>query len=199
MNHTVQIMQRANSGYLELFIGPMFSGKTSALCNIYKQYTISNRTPIVINHSIDNRYSDDATLMISHDNMTIPCISTELLSDIPDELLNTSDIIIINEAQFFTNLKQFVLNLLSKNKNVYIAALDGDFKQDCFGDIPHLIPHCDKLTKLTALCNQCIKAGIIGIPAPFTYRLSNETEQTIVGTTNYIPVCRKCLVMLSAP
>ena len=197
MNHTIQPMLYTSSGYLELFIGPMFSGKTSALCNIYKQYILSNKTPIVINHSIDNRYSDDDTLMISHDNMRIPCISTEVLSDIPDNILNTSDIIIINEAQFFTNLKVFVLNLLSVNKNVYIAALDGDFRQECFGDIPYLIPHCDKLTKLTALCSQCIKDGIIGIPAPFTHRLSAETEQTIVGTTNYIPVCRKCLVMLS--
>jgi len=197
MVYTFQIMQHSNTGYLELFIGPMFSGKTSALCNIYKQYTISKQKPIVINHSIDKRYSDNDNIMVSHDNMNIPCISIKRLSDISNALIDTSQIILINEAQFFTDLKPFVLNLLAKNKSVYIAALDGDFKQNCFGDIPYLIPHCDKLTKLTALCTQCIKSGIIGIPAPFTYRITNETEQTVVGTTNYIPVCRKCMVMLS--
>ena len=197
MNEFIQIMPSSNPPYLELFIGPMFSGKTSALCNIFKQYTISNKKPLVINHSIDTRYSDNPNEMFSHDNLKIPCTSVNKLSNVPSDSITNTNIILINEAQFFPDLKEFVQKMLKLNKSVYIAALDGDFKQQCFGDIPHLIPLCDKLTKLTALCSHCIKNGLVGVPAPFTYRVSDETEQTVVGTSNYIPVCRKCLNTLS--
>ncbi len=186
-------MQQPNVGYLELFVGPMFSGKTSALCNVYKQYMISNIKPLVINHRIDDRYSKDTTIMFSHDNINIPCISVENLYEVSDTDISNTSVILINEAQFFKNLKSFIIKLLNINKSVYIAALDGDFKQEGFGDIPSLYSICDKTTKLTALCSQCIKHGIVGVPAPFTHRISEETEQTVVGTTNYIPVCRSCL------
>ena len=51
-------MYQQTSGYLELFIGPMFSGKTSKLIELYKQYKFCNIPVLVINHSIDNRYTD---------------------------------------------------------------------------------------------------------------------------------------------
>ena len=43
---------------LHLHIGPMFSGKTSKLIELYKQYKFCNISVLVINHSIDNRYTD---------------------------------------------------------------------------------------------------------------------------------------------
>jgi thymidine kinase len=42
--------------------------------------------------------------------------------------------------------------------------------------------------KLTSLCSIC-KNGTLAI---FSMRLSKEKEQTVVGSDNYIPVCRKC-------
>ena len=44
------------TGYLELILGPMFSGKTSRIVNLYKQYTYCNIPVIVINHADDKRY-----------------------------------------------------------------------------------------------------------------------------------------------
>ena len=78
--------------------------------------------------------------------------------------------------------------MLKYNKKVYICGLDGDFERKKFGQILDLIPMCDKVTKLTSLCSQC-KDGTPGI---FSMRLTNETAQTVVGSDNYIPVCRKC-------
>ena len=66
-----------NTGYLELFIGPMFSGKTSKLLEIYKQNIFCNIPIIVINHSADTRYHE--TRLSTHDNITIPCIQTREL------------------------------------------------------------------------------------------------------------------------
>lgn len=194
-----------NYGYLELIIGPMFSGKTSRLVEIYKQCKFCNIKVVAINHSIDNRYDDE--LMTTHDKIKIPCIKTERLFDIwtddyisleenidriprvTDKLkLATSEVILINEGQFFPDLFDFVIKLLENKKQIYICGLDGDFERKKFGQILDLIPLCDKIEKLTSLCSIC-RNGRKGI---FSMRLSNEKEQTVVGSENYIPVCREC-------
>ena len=188
----------SSSSYLELFIGPMFSGKTSKLVEIYKQCLFCNIPVAVINHSIDKRYDD--TLMSTHDKVMIPCIQTNKLGDVwltNDAKLQRLDdscklilaeVILINEGQFFEDLLPTVEHMLQHNKKIYIGGLDGDFERKKFGQILDLIPLCDKITKITSLCSLC-KDGTPGI---FSKRISSEKEQTVVGSSNYIPVCRAC-------
>ena len=175
----------STSAYLELIIGPMFSGKTSRLVDIYKQCKFCNIPVSVINHSIDERYHD--TMLSTHDKVMIPCIKAKCITDILD-ILATSQVIIINEGQFFEDLYTTVVSLLSQGKKIYVGGLDGDFERKKFGHILDLIPMCDKVTKLTSLCSIC-KDGKSGI---FSKRLTMEMEQTIVGSDSYIPVCRSC-------
>ena len=99
-----------------------------------------------------------------------------------------SDVILINEGQFFSDLSEFVECMLTENKKIYVCGLDGDFKRNKFGQILDLIPLCDKVTKLTSLCSLCKN----GIPGIFSKRLTQEKEQTVVGSDIYIPVCRNC-------
>ena len=179
-------MYQQKSGYLELFIGPMFSGKTSKLIELYKQYKFCNIPVLVINHCIDNRYSESVKELSSHDKITIPCLQTENLLDI--EINFETNIILINEGQFFKDLYQFTVLMLEQNKTIYISGLDGDFKCHRFGEILDLIPLCDKVTKLQSLCSLCKN----GCPGIFSLRLTNEQQQTLIGINNYIPVCRKC-------
>ena len=171
--------------YLELIIGPMFSGKTSRLVDIYKQCQFCNIPVSVVNHSIDTRYHD--TMLSTHDKVMIPCIKAKCITDILDTLA-TSQVIIINEGQFFDDLYTTVVSLLSQGKKIYVGGLDGDFERKKFGHILDLIPMCDKVTKLTSLCSICKN----GTPGIFSKRLTLETEQTIVGSDSYIPVCRSC-------
>jgi thymidine kinase len=190
------------SGYLEIIIGPMFSSKTTTILGIYKQCVFCNISVSIINHSIDQRYHD--TMVSTHDKVMAPCFQANKLGDIwrhdsvgthlnntyysDCENLRNSDVILINEGQFFEDLFEVVNEMVNCGKKVYVCGLDGDFERNKFGQILDLIPICDKVTKLTSLCSLC-KNGTKGI---FTMRLTNEKEQTIVGTTNYIPVCRNC-------
>jgi len=191
-------------GYLEIIIGPMYASKTAELIKIYKQCLLCNISVAVINHATDNRYSDE--FMSTHDKIMIPCIKTERLFDIWIDPANmkdnvafisrvkdkfhvaTSDVVLINEGQFFPDLEDFVKCLLNANKRVYVCGLDGDFERKKFGQILDIIPLCDKVTKLTSICSLC-KNGTSGI---FSMRLTTEKEQTVIGSDNYIPVCRKC-------
>ena len=202
------------SAYLEIILGCMYSGKTSKIVEIYKQCQFCNISVAVINHSFDKRYDD--SLLSTHDKVMIPCIQTEKLIDVwyygekwiitneanddsemhlksldhSVKLIN-ADVILINEGQFFEDLYPAVKHMLEHNKHVYICGLDGDFERKRFGQILDLIPLCDKVTKLTSLCSLC-KNGTAGI---FSKRITNETEQTIIGSDNYIPVCRNCYTL----
>ena len=199
-NNIMSNPTHSSNGYLEIILGPMYSGKSSRLVEIYKQCKFCNIPVAVINHVIDNRYDDE--LLSTHDKIKIPCIKTEKLfdvwSNIPvfdnnprfKDMINVikSNVILINEGQFFPDLFEVVNDMVHFGKQVYVCGLDGDFEKKKFGKILDLIPLCDKVTKLTSLCSLC-KDGTPGI---FSMRLTNEKEQTVVGSENYIPVCRVC-------
>jgi thymidine kinase len=180
-------------GYLELIIGPMFSGKTSKLLEIYKQCNFCNIPVLIINHSLDKRYHD--TMMSSHDKIMAPCLQAAELSELYDVsnyqaycALKKADVILINEGQFFEDLDLVVRELLNDDKKIYISGLDGDFTRNKFGKILDLIPICDNVIKLTSLCSLCKN----GTPGIFSMRITSEKEQTLIGSENYIPVCREC-------
>lgn len=178
------------NGYLELILGPMYSGKTSYLMNIYKQCTFCNTDVLVFNHASDNRYSID--LLSSHDKLTIPCIKTDCLKEqIKLEDFEKSKVILINEGQFFKDLFEFVIYCVEvKFKHVYVCGLDGDFQRNKFGQINDLLPYCDEVKKLNSLCHNCKN----GNKAIFSHRLTNEKEQHVVGSNNYVPLCRRCYI-----
>jgi thymidine kinase len=181
------------SGYLELFIGPMFSGKTEKLLNLHKKFMFCNIQVMVINHLNDSE-RHVKTNLVSHDNNLIGCKSINSLVDINNNIeltneYNNARVIMINEGQFFNDIVDFVANSLSDGKIIYISGLDGDFKHNKFGDLLNLIPICDKVTKLNAMCGECKN----GTPAIFSHRKTHSLEQTIIGgNDHYIPVCRNC-------
>lgn len=199
MNKNLEMQQSTAS--LELFLGPMYSGKTSKLLEIYKQCSFCNIPVAVINHCADTRYHD--SMLSTHDKVMIPCIQTQKISDIWNNIdinqtftnnaskhikLRTAEVILINEGQFFDDLYSCVNDMLCEKKKVYVAGLDGDFERNRFGQILDLIPICDSVTKFKSLCSICKN----GAPGIFSLRLTQEKQQTLIGSDNYIPVCRNC-------
>ena len=187
---TQPTMSSSQAGYLEIILGPMWSGKTSALLKIYRQYSFCKSKICVINYEADTRYS--RTMLSTHDKEMIPCIlgvsMEEIMKNHKDEIEN-SDVILINEGQFFSDIVPFTIKMVEEErKKVYICGLDGDFKRDKIGNLLDLIPMCDKMTKLHALCSMC-KDGTL---APFTFRSTCETEQVLIGNDIYMPLCRSC-------
>jgi thymidine kinase len=171
---------------LHLILGPMFSGKTTRLIQEYRKRTYIQESVSVINYAEDIRY--DATQLSTHDKVMIPCIQTLHLRSILDKI-ESANTILINEGQFFDDLYDIVIELVeNKHKNVFIFGLDGDFTRGLFGDIYRLIPLCDTLEKLSALCSQC-RDGTLAI---FSHRITGEQQQVSIGSDNYIPLCRKC-------
>lgn len=196
-NNTVSVnVSGSGEGYLELILGPMFSGKTSTLKKIYDQCMYCNIPVTVINYSGDTRYSADA-VMSTHDKIMIPCImGTSIIETIKNnsEKISKSEVILINEGQFFADIK-YVIDLVEKeHKRVYICGLDGDFQKNKIGSLLDLIPYCDNVCKLKSLCSEC-RNGKAGL---FSYRITNETDQVVIGVENYKPLCRSCYEKMSS-
>jgi thymidine kinase len=182
-------------GYLELILGPMFSGKTSTLKKIYDQCIYCNIPIMVINYSADNRYCD-ASMMSTHDKVMIPCIKSTTILEILEnhkDTLDSAEVILINEGQFFSDISHVIELVETRHKRVYICGLDGDFQKNKIGSLLDLIPHCDNVCKLKSLCSECRS----GKPGLFSYRITNEKDQVVIGVENYKPVCRSCFERLS--
>jgi thymidine kinase len=182
-------------GYLEIIKGPMFSGKTTRLLDIYKKYKFCGIETMVINYEKDNRYSDQ--LLSSHDKVMIPCIKALHLNDVVPLLtgennnyksFNDSEAILINEGQFFDDIVEWVTIAVEKyHKNVYVCGLNSDFRRKRFGNWLDLESISDNVVLLHSFCSNCKKR-----PAIFSHRLSNERDIEVIGADCYIPVCRKC-------
>ena len=176
---------------LEIIIGPMFAGKTTSFINsINKCRQNNNSNILIINHSFDTRYGNDE--IATHDGTKIPCYSFTNLSELFEhniimQKFETVTDIFIDEAQFFPDLYNIVKTLLlNYKKNILIAGLDGDYKQEAFGTsrMLDLIPYATKITKLLAKCTVCNN------DAPFTKRLTNSNDKILVGGADaYQPVC----------
>lgn len=175
-----------NLGILELIIGPMFSGKSTELIKQIRLFKIINKKILIIKPSIDTRYDSDK--IVSHNNEKEECFITDDLSTITDTMINLYDIIIIDEGQFFKNLKINVTKWVDiLNKYIIVAGLDGDFQRNKIGEILDLIPYADKYKKYTALCKYCCD----GTPGIFSKRLSDSVNQVLIGTDDiYSSVCR---------
>ena len=177
---------------LYLIVGPMFSGKTSRLIQIYREHCnrFPDDTPLLINHKMDaERYSADD--MLTHDNDSERCYGVSDLNTVQYNPKKTRAIF-INEAQLFNGLKKWVLNVLNnaETTDIYLCGLDSDFKIERFGELLDLVPYAIKVIKLQG---KCYTEGCQN-PSMFTHRITRDTQQIIIGTDNYIPVCRKCYI-----
>ena len=177
---------------LELLIGPMFAGKSSELIRRIRRVKVINKSYMVIKPSIDTRYSNNK--IISHNKESNECYILNNLRDIYNNeyyINNNISEIFIDEAQFFTDLKDTVIELVEKyNKNIVIAGLICDFNRNKFGQILDLLPYCDmdRICPTTALCLHCMD----GTLASFSNRTKKENSQVLIGESDlYSSLCRK--------
>jgi len=176
---------------LEIIMGPMFSGKSSELIRRVNRLTTIGKPYVVYSSLNDNRYGIEG--VYTHDMNSIHCVSVQTLREtIQTQEFQDSEYIFIDEAQFFKDLYNYVIDIVDiHKKRVIVIGLNGDSERVPFGQINDLVPHCDKLQLLHALCSRC-KDGTPGI---FSLRTTENSNQICVGSVDiYQAVCRKCFL-----
>lgn len=181
---------------LDLIIGPMFSGKSTEIIRRIRLARIINKKVLVIKPKIDNRYDDPKNTKVSitsHAYEKEECIVLELLEEI-ETSIHSYNVIIVDEGQFFPDLKKYVLKWVNEYmKEVIVGGLDGDYTRNPIGQMLDLIPQADNIIKLKSLCKNCND----GTYALFSMRKKNnninilDTQIKIGGDDLYIPLCRK--------
>ncbi len=156
-------------GKLEVFYGPMYSGKTDALTyRLNPLEHIPGGDFLFFRPLSDNREERKSPFSTAF----IPDNNPEAILD----LLNRKSskdirVVAIDEVQFFSeNIEKVIENLVRKNYNVIVAGLNLDFRGEPFGQMGRIITRADYPT----LCRQAIcKYNNCGQTATRTQRLIN--------------------------
>lgn len=191
---------------LDILVGCMFSGKTSALIRELSLFGELGLSVLYINHALDNRastaYSTHSPL-VKDTKLNIDTRQTHDLREMDTGSISNYDIIGIDEAQFFDSyLIEFVRKLVDDyGKYVIVVGLDGTFDRNKFGYILDLIPLATNVKKLHAYCGRCAKNNKTLELATFTHCLCREgvTDESlnIGGSDKYVALCRSCYLHLN--
>ena len=152
-------------GYVEVISGCMFAGKTEELIRRIKVLEFAKKKVMVFKPAIDNRYSE--TRVVSHAGSSVESIVVGSACEIVEHVEAQTDVIAIDEVQFFDeDIIEICDYYAKRGKRVMAAGLDMDFRGEPFGVMPVLITKAEFVTKLTAVCTVC------GAPATRTQRLA---------------------------
>lgn len=179
--------------YVTLSKGTMFGGKSSELERRYRQYVAIDRHAeqqgkkkmriLVTKPCMDTRNSNSH--IVTHDGKMIPCTQMKNLSSIN---VDDYDVIIIDEAQWFPDLYQFIEQNFHKNARIHVAGLNGNKNQRNFGDVNLISPFCSEEQMHCGMCYFC------GDPAPFTREKEESKEiNKPGGDDDYFTACNKHL------
>ena len=184
--------QSYRDGWIETISGCMFAGKTEELIRRIKVLEFAKKEIMVFKPKIDDRYSQ--TRVVSHAGSSVESHVISDAAEILDIIKDTTQVVAIDEVQFFDdNICDVCNELADRGIRVMAAGLDTDFRGEPFGPMPRLITEAEFVTKLAAVCNKC------GSPATRTQRIINGRPASyndpiiLVGAAeSYEARCRHC-------
>jgi thymidine kinase len=177
---------KGNMGWIEVIVGPMFSGKSEELIRRLRRAEIGKQRVQIFKPVIDQRYSKNG--IVSHSGLEIASELVSTGSEILERVAPRTEVVGIDEAQFLgESIVADCARLAELGKRVIVAGLDTDFMGRPFEPMPRLLAVAEEITKLLAICMQC------GNPAVHTQRIVASEELIVVGAGGmYEARCRRC-------
>jgi thymidine kinase len=177
---------KGNMGWIEVIVGPMFSGKSEELIRRLRRAEIGRQRVQIFKPMIDQRYSKNG--IVSHSGLEIASELVAGSSEIMDKVAPRTEVVGIDEAQFLgESIVADCARLAELGKRVIVTGLDTDFMGRPFEPMPRLLAVAEEITKLLAICMRC------GNPAVHTQRLVASEELIVVGAGGmYEARCRRC-------
>ncbi len=175
-------------GWIEVICGSMFSGKTEELIRRITRAVYGKQRVQVFKPRLDTRY--DETQVVSHSQLKLTSTPIERAEEIFFHLSQETQVVGIDEVQFFgAEVVRVVEVLAARGLRVIVAGLDQDYQGRPFEPMPQLMAIAEYVTKQLAICVVC------GNPANRSQRLVESGERVVVGAAGaYEARCRKCHV-----
>ncbi len=186
-----EVEPAARIGRIEVVCGPMFAGKTEELLRRVRRSVIAGRRVVVLNHALDTRHGTDR--LASHAGVDFPALAAATPDDIEPAVPDSTDVVAIDEAQFFgPGLVPVAGRLAARGMTVILAGLDVTFDGHPFEPLPSLMALAERVDKLTAICSVC------GEEAVFHVRVGEApvgadalVAANVGGTETYQARCRR--------
>lgn len=178
-----------NSGWIEIIVGGMFSGKTEELIRRVRRSQLARQKVQVFKPIIDDRYS--AQDVTSHNQNSVNAIAIKDISELWNHLLDDTQVVGIDEGQFFSqDLVKIVQDLAERGLRVIVAGLDTDWQAKPFEPMPTLMAIAENVTKQHAVCVVC------GAQACRTQRVGisgqvSEAKVLVGAADSYEARCRE--------
>jgi thymidine kinase len=166
--------------------GSMFSGKSEELIRRVRRAQIARQSVQLFKPRIDARYSQGE--IVSHSEMKMPSQVVERAAEILAAVAPGTDVVGIDEGQFFdASLVEVADSLANRGIRVIVAGLDQDFRGRPFEPMPQLMAIAEYVDKTLAVCMRC------GAPANRSQRLTAAEDRVVVGGMGqYEARCRRC-------
>ena len=176
------------AGWVEVIAGSMFSGKSEELIRRLRRAKIARQKVQVFKPEIDARFSNNH--IVSHSEMKHESINVRTAQEIRANVLPDTEVVGIDEGQFFDNDLIAIANeLAERGVRVIIAGLDQDYTGKPWEPMPQLLAIAEYITKTHAICKKC------GQPANYSQRTFESEERVAVGASDkYEARCRMCFV-----
>jgi thymidine kinase len=179
---------RTMPGWVEVIAGSMFSGKSEELIRRLRRAKIARQKVQVFKPEMDSRFSNDH--IVSHSEMRHESSNVRSVAELLAKLEPDTEVVGIDEGQFFDNELVDVANDLARRGiRVIIAGLDQDYTGKPWEPMPQLLAIAEYITKTHAICMKC------GQPANYSQRTFESDERVAVGAGGmYEARCRRCFV-----
>ena len=176
----------AQSGWIEVIAGSMFSGKSEELIRRLRRALIARQKVQIFKPAVDTRYSGEE--IVSHSEMRLPSEVVASSEELFARVAPDTEVVGIDEAHFFDpGLVAVCETLADRGKRVIVAGLDKDYRGKPFEPVPSLMAVAEEVTKTRAICVRC------GAPASNTQRLVDRDERVLIGAQGlYEARCRRC-------
>src|SRR2546421_7517830 len=184
----LSILHHNLPGWIEVIAGSMFSGKSEELIRRLRRAKIARQKVQVFKPEIDKRFAKDE--IVSHSDMRHESANVKTAAEIRAKIQPETEVVGIDEAQFFDNeLVKIVNELAGRGVRVIVAGLDQDYTGKPWEPMPQLLAVAEYITKTHAICMKC------GQPANYTQRTFESEERVAVGGAGmYEARCRSCFV-----
>jgi thymidine kinase len=173
-------------GWVEVITGSMFSGKSEELIRRVRRAEIARQRVQLFKPKVDDRFGPDQ--IVSHSDMKMPSQVVASAEEVLDRVQPGTDVVAIDEGQFFDlSLVRVVNALADRGIRVIVAGLDQDYMGRPFEPMPQLMAVAEYVDKTLAICMLC------GAPANRSQRLVASTDRVVVGgAEQYEARCRHC-------
>ena len=175
--------------YLEVFTGPMGSGKTNRmLTELQKMANVTKRPTALISPKLTRFGSDGITSHTCQGEVSVsPNIDKYFVENIAEVDLDKYVYVGIDEAQFFNDLEETIDRHKLGDKSFYVSGLTHDSDNNVWGQIQSLFKLSTRFHKYSSYCTLCAPELI---PANYTFANFDKREVVHVGgMESYIPLC----------